>query len=102
MSAGRRSHGTGHIHKKHGAYYARWRTSAGRLLNRRIGPVRAPGTRDGLTRGEAERRFRQMQQEEEARPTVVGERSVSVSDAGDSLRRESLIWSAAVRCRRFT
>jgi integrase len=88
MSAQRRSYGTGRIYQKHGAYYGRWRTSDGRRLNRRIGPVRTPGTRDGLGRAEAERRFRCMQQDEESRPPAAPGGTATVTEAGDSLRRK--------------
>jgi integrase len=86
MSAQRRSYGTGRLYQKHGAYYGRWRTSDGHRLNRRIGPVRAPGSRDGLARSEAERRFRRMQQEEENRPPAALGGSATVTEAADSLR----------------
>ena len=88
MSAKRRSYGTGQLYTKHGAYYGRWRTSDGRKLNRRLGSVRLPGSRDGLTRSEAERRFRRLQQEEERRPRVVTDERVTVTQAADSLRRK--------------
>jgi integrase len=87
-----RGHGTGHIHVKHGAYYGRWRTSDGRLLNRRLGPVRDVGTSDGLTRAEAERVFRREQDREERqpRPATVAAR-VTVDQATDDLRRRLAI-----------
>lgn len=87
MAGRRRHHGTGHLYEKHGAYYGRWRTADGRQLNRRIGRVRRPGTRDGLTRSEAERRFRRIQDEEGARPSQQIERAVTVTKAVDSLLR---------------
>ena len=68
--SGKRSYGTGELYEKHGSYYARWRTSDGRKLNRKVGPVRPPGTSDGLTRSQAERMFRKMQEVEGA-PTVA-------------------------------
>ena len=84
----KRGHGTGHIHVKHGAYYGRWRTTDGRLLNRRLGPVREIGTSDGLTRAEAERVFRREQDREERqpRPATVAAR-VTIDQATDDLRR---------------
>jgi integrase len=84
----KRSYGTGQLYVKQGAWYGRWRTSDGRRLNRRLGPVREPGTADGLTRSEAERVFRKVREAEEAvpRPTTAGR--VTVQDAGDSLRRK--------------
>jgi hypothetical protein len=88
---GKRGHGTGHIHVKYGAYYGRWRTSDGRLLNR-LGPVREVGTSNGLTRAEAERVFRREQDREERqpRPATVAAR-VTVDQATDDLRRRLAI-----------
>ena len=89
MDSRKRRYGTGHVYKKHGAYYGRWRTSTGRLLNRRIGVVRTSGSRTGLTQAQAERRFGQLQDEEERRPTAVPEETtVTVSEACESLRRK--------------
>lgn len=64
----RRVTGTGHLYEKHGSYYARWRTGDGRLLNRKVGPIRAAAARSGLTRSEAEKEFRRMQAAEEYAP----------------------------------
>ena len=64
-----RPRGTGHVYEKYGAWYGRWRSQAGARLNRRIGPVRSAHGSDGLTRGEAERRFREMQAAEDGNPT---------------------------------
>ncbi|MGN6167727.1 MAG: hypothetical protein ACTHQQ_06100, partial [Solirubrobacteraceae bacterium] len=73
---------------KHGSYYARWRTSDGRKLNRKVGPVRPPGTSDGLTRSQAERLFQKMQEVEETRPSRRrGVEPITVSAAASSLRR---------------
>src|SRR5215208_6703719 len=65
----RRAYGTGQLHEKHGAWYGRWRTGDGRRLNRRLGPVRTAGEANGLTRREAEREFRRLQEQEERNPT---------------------------------
>lgn len=65
---GKRSYGTGHLYEKWGSYYGRWRTSTGRQLNRRVGAVRQPGESTGLTRTQAERQFRKMQEAEELTP----------------------------------
>jgi hypothetical protein len=56
----KRDYGTGHLYidPKRDAYYGRWRTGAGRLLHRKVGPVRHRGESDGLTRAEAEKKFR--------------------------------------------
>lgn len=83
----RRSYGTGELYEKHGSYYARWRTADGRKLNRKVGPVRTPGFSDGLTRSQAERAFRKMQEAEEQRPSRRrGVEPVTLSLAATSLR----------------
>lgn len=83
----RRLHGTGHLYEKSGSYYGRWRTSDGRLLNRKIGKVRTPGERDGLTRTQAEREFRRLQDEEDRTPRPIRGVDVPTVDAvADSLR----------------
>jgi hypothetical protein len=56
----KRPYGSGQIDEKSGAYYARWRTPDGRRVNRRLGPKRARGSADGLTRFEAEQAFRRI------------------------------------------
>ena len=84
----KRSYGTGQLYEKHGSYYGRWRTSNGRKLNRRIGPMRTVGSRDGLTRSQAERAFARIQQQEEGRPSLAAERQATVSEAAESLRRK--------------
>jgi integrase len=88
MSA-RRTYGTGRLYEKHGSYYGRWRTGDSRRLNRLVGPVRTPSQADGLTRVEAERRFRLIREQEERRPRPAVESArVTVDDACDSLRRQ--------------
>jgi integrase len=83
----RRSHGTGHLHEKHGSYYGRWRTADGRLLNRKVGRVRSVGERDGLTRTQAEREFRRLQDEEDRAPRpMYGAPVPTVDEVADSLR----------------
>ena len=92
---GKRDYGTGHVYEKWGAYYGRWRTLDGRLLNRRIGVVRAPGEATGLTRVQAERHFRRMQQEEEVRPRRIrGDSVQTVDEVADALRQRLKIRGA--------
>ena len=83
-----RGYGIGHLYEKHGSYYGRWRTSDGRLLNRKIGPVRAPGTADGYTRAQAERAFRKLQDDEEKKPSAPVQPRITVSHAAEELRRK--------------
>jgi len=84
----KRSYGTGQLYVKQEAWFGRWRTSDGRRLNRRLGPVRQPGTAMGLTRHEVERVFRKVREAEELtlRPQIASR--VTVHDAADSLRRK--------------
>jgi hypothetical protein len=56
MGPGRRANGAGSLYIKHGSYYGRWVTADGGHVNRRLGPVRRPGTRQGLTHTQAEQR----------------------------------------------
>jgi hypothetical protein len=85
--AGKRSAGTGHVYEKWGSYYGRWRRTDGRLLNRKIGQIRTLGERDGLTRGQAERQFRRMQEAEEQTPRSVSRAELAtVEQVADSLR----------------
>ena len=87
--------GTGHLYEKHGSHYGRWRTLDGRLLNRKVGAIRTPGSREGLTDAQAEREFRKMQSEEERRPRPVrGADTPTVDDAADSLRRKQKLEGA--------
>ncbi len=83
----RRHHGTGHLYEKSGAYYGRWRAPDGRLLNRRVGRIRSPGERDGLTRVQAERAFRRMQEEEDRTPRPAHDADIpTVEEVSSSLR----------------
>lgn len=87
--ARRRSHGTGHLYEKSGSYYGRWRTPDDRLLNRKIGKIRTPGENDGLTRSQAEREFRRLQESEEHTPRPRHDAEIPTLDAvTDSLRRK--------------
>lgn len=84
----KRDYGTGQLYIEFGSYYGRWRTADGRKLNRKVGKARVKGTSEGLTRAEAERRFRKMQEEEERTPTRSVSERRTVDDATDSLRRK--------------
>ncbi len=58
-------------------------------VNRRIGPVRTPGESDGLTRSQAEREFRRVQDAEERRPRPArGAVVPTVDETIDSLRQK--------------
>ena len=84
-----RGRGTGHLYEKWGSYYGRWRTLDGRNVNRIIGPIRTPGSTDGLTRTEAERAFRRLQDAEERAPRPLrGATIPTVDEVTDSLRQK--------------
>jgi integrase len=76
LAGSRRPRGTGRIFQKHGNWYGQWRG-----LTRKLGPVRAPGSRQGLTRGMAEARLRDRISELANLPPRVTERA-TVGDAG--------------------
>lgn len=82
----RRSYGTGSLDirtdkQNREVWYGRWRSN-GRQVQRAIGPKRAPGGRDGLTRGQAEAELRRMMSTVKA-TSPVGVR-MTVADAGTS------------------
>src|SRR5205085_5388763 len=81
-TANRRPRGTGRIFQKHGSWYGQWHG-----LTRRLGPVRPPGSRDGLTRAMAEARLRARMSELTNAPPRVAER-VLVADVGRARIRE--------------
>lgn len=60
MPKSKRANGAGSVYVKHGSFYGRWLTASGGHANRRLGPVRRPGTRDGMTRTQAEKRLREL------------------------------------------
>ena len=76
----RRSYGSGSIIARSGVYYGKWRIGQ-RQMMRKLGAVRSPGTRDGLTRMMAEAKLRQLMAEVATPP--VAER-VTVEEAGRS------------------
>jgi integrase len=93
-SAAKRTYGTGLLFIKHNAYYGRWWAPDGRRLARKIGPVKTADQPDGLTRREAERRFRAIQDGEARNPTRAVDRTRTVADAADSLRNKLAIEGA--------
>jgi integrase len=83
----RRPHGTGGLFVRRDAagretWYGKWRVD-GQQVKRRIGLKRAVGTRDGLTRIQAEAELRRVIGEVAALPTR-GER-LTVAEAGEAL-----------------
>ena len=75
----RRPYGSGSLHEYRGAWYGKWWVT-GRQVKRKIGPKRRPGTRQGLTRRQAETRLRRLI--EETLPGPPDER-VTLEEAGE-------------------
>ena len=82
-SAVRRSYGSGSIHEHRNAWYGKWRVG-GRQVKRRIGPKRKPGTREGLTRTQAEAGLRQLIAEVRVAPP---EGTLTLAEAGERYLR---------------
>jgi integrase len=64
MTAARRSYGTGRLYTRadrngRETWYGKWHVN-GRRVNRKVGPKRAAGGRDGLTRAQAEAQLRRL------------------------------------------
>ena len=77
----RRSYGTGRLYQKSGAWYGRWRID-GQRVNRKIGPAREPGGRDGLTKARAEA---EMRRQIEAVTAARSHERLSVEEVGERL-----------------
>lgn len=83
----KRSHGTGQLYVKWGAYYGRWVALDGRRVNRKIGKVRVRGEKGGITRAEAERGLRKLIEAHEAQPPPApGDRPPTVNEVAERLR----------------
>jgi hypothetical protein len=82
----RRSRGTGSVFEKGNRWYGQ-RYARGRLITRSLGPVRQAGTRDGLTKGQAQARLRELMAETDSAPPPVVER-LTVGQVGDRLIKQ--------------
>jgi integrase len=60
MPRNKRPNGAGELYIKHGSYYGRWVTASGGKTNRKVGPMRRPGTAAWMTRSQAEKRLHEM------------------------------------------
>jgi integrase len=77
-ASGRRPHGTGRLwvrtdRASRETWYASWRV-AGRRVKRRIGLKRQPGSREGLTKTQAEAELRRLMGATQVKPRAGGER----------------------------
>jgi integrase len=78
----RRSYGTGRLHQKSGAWYGRWWID-GHRVNRKLGPVRQPGSREGMTKRQAEAAMRR--QIEAVTTAGPSDQRLTVGEAGERL-----------------
>ena len=77
----RRSYGTGSLFTARGKWYGQWRVG-GKQVKRAIGPKRQSGSREGLTRKQAEAELRRLMQEVRSAPP--GEH-LTLEEAGERL-----------------
>jgi integrase len=63
----RRSYGSGSLFVHRGSWYAKWRIGP-RQIKRKVGAKRRPGTREGLTKAQAEEELRRLMREVKATP----------------------------------
>src|ERR1700682_864064 len=75
----KRTYGSGSVIVHRGAWYGRW-WAGSRYVKRKLGAVREPGTREGLTRKQAEMALRRMMTEVRV---VVPEEQMTYQEAGD-------------------
>lgn len=76
----RRAYGSGSLHIYRGAWYGKW-WIGGRQIKRKVGPIRTPGSRDGMTKSQAEAELRGLMQD--VRRASPRER-MTVEQAGDA------------------
>lgn len=76
---GKRSYGSGSLFSYRGSWYGKWRVGK-RQVKRKIGPMRKPGTREGLTKSQAERELRRLMRE--VKPTP--QERLTLREAGDA------------------
>jgi integrase len=80
----RRSYGTGSLRVEGRSWIGSWYAPDGRKTRRKVGPARKPGERDGLTKAQAEERFRSMREAGRLRQNVG---RVTMTEAGQELSR---------------
>jgi len=77
----RRTYGTGSIIEQNGVYFGKWRVGQ-RQVKRKLGPIRRPGTRDGLTKTQAEAKLRAVMAETTTAPVME---RITIREAGARL-----------------
>jgi integrase len=76
---GKRTYGSGALEVHRGAWYGRWRVGT-RQVRRKLGAIREPGSREGLTRKQAEMALRRLMTEVRV---VAPEERMTIEDAGE-------------------
>ena len=79
----RRSYGTGSLFTARGKWYGKWRVGD-QQIRRAIGPKRQPGSREGLTRKQAEAELRRLMQTTRPAPRTDG---ITFEDAANEYLR---------------
>jgi integrase len=80
----RREYGTGSLRRVGRSWVGSWYGPDGRKVKRKVGQVRTAGERDGLTKAQAEERFRKMRTAEAPHAGVA---RASMAEAGEELCR---------------
>ena len=76
---GKRSYGSGSLFSQRGSWYGKWRVGE-RQVKRKVGPMRKPGTREGLTKSQAENELRRLMRE--VKPTP--QERLTLREVGDA------------------
>jgi integrase len=69
----RRPYGAGSLYARGDVWYGHWRADGGRQVKRRVGPMRVEGSRDGLTRSQAEAELRRLIAETKPAQVTTGD-----------------------------
>ena len=75
----RRAYGSGSLYPHRGSWYAKWYVGT-RQIKRKIGQKRKRGTREGLTKAQAEKEMRRLMRE--LKPTT--QERLSLREVGDA------------------
>ena len=81
----RRHYGTGSLRQVGQSWIGTWYGPDNRRIKRKIGPVRTPGERDGLTKAQAEKEFARLREAESVISTAT--RRATMQEAGEELSR---------------
>lgn len=76
---GKRSYGSGSLFSQRGSWYGKWWVGE-RQVKRKVGPMRKPGTREGLTKSQAEKELRRLMRE--VKPTP--QERLTLREVGDA------------------